>query len=528
MNSYFKVILDDMGVKLQLFAAKDGGAPISIKELVSYLDRAKITYDLKSLNNEISTLTEDKIIFLSNQKIMPIRETAFIYTTPDKMSAIGRFYPASTNGHEYTKEDILSELRVNKIIYGMDEAEIDKFLADRKYCTDIVLAKGKPTREGHDAVITYNFPTDNKIRPTLKEDGSVDFFNLNILNHCKEGEVLAVLTPEDRGEPGNDVMGNIVRPHDVRRKTLSFGLNIELSEDKLSIRSKVNGHVSLVNGKVFVADVLEEENIDNSTGNIVYPGNVKINGNVCSNFSVKAEGNVEVNGIVEGAYIEAGGNIILARGMNGMGKGVLKAKGNVISKFLENCKVSAGGYVETESILHSEVEAGTEVNVVSKKGFITGGKVIATNLIRVKTLGSTMGANTDITVGINPSVISRYGELNKEVAETTKNLKMMIPVLEATSKKIAAGVKLNPEQVKNVQSLAASIKQLQQKLADDNGEMEALKEVMELGNDARVEVSGEAYGGTTITISDVSMIVKDSWSYCRFVKEQGCVKMKPL
>lgn len=61
--------------------------------------------------------------------------------------------------------------------------------------------------------------------------------------------------------------------------------------------------------------------------------------------------------MIEGACIEAGGNIIIARGMNGMAKGILKAGGNIVAKFLENATVSAGGYVNTESILHSNVTA---------------------------------------------------------------------------------------------------------------------------------------------------------------------------
>ena len=51
----------------------------------------------------------------------------------------------------------------------------------------------------------------------------------------------------------------------------------------------------------------------------------------------------------------AGGDIIIAKGMNGMGKGVLNAKGNVVAKFLENATVTALGYVSSESILHSTV-----------------------------------------------------------------------------------------------------------------------------------------------------------------------------
>ena len=48
--------------------------------------------------------------------------------------------------------------------------------------------------------------------------------------------------------------------------------------------------------------------------------------------------------------------------------------------------------------------AGTEINVTGRKGFITGGRVSAANVIRVKTLGSPMGADTIVEVGADPSV----------------------------------------------------------------------------------------------------------------------------
>lgn len=529
MNGYFQLVLDEMGVKLKLVPATNGGAAISIKELIMYLDRNKVSYDLKMLNNELVSLQDQpKLIFLSGDKILPVSESCFLSMSSDRMTVTARFYPPSNNGKSYVKDGIMSELRIAKVNFGIQEDVIDAFLQNKQYCTDIVLAKGQPAREGHDAYITYNFETDNKIRPTLNEDGTVDFFNLNVVTHCNEGQLLAVLTREDRGDEGKDVLGNNIKPHDVKRLKLSYGLNIDINEDQTEIYSKVNGHVSLVNGKVFVSDVLEVENVDNSTGNIDYEGNVKINGNVCSNFSVKCKGNIEVKGVVEGAYLEATGNIILARGINGMGRGVIKCGGNLISKYLENCKAYSGGYIETESILHSVAQAKTEINVVSRKGFITGGSVSATNVIRVKTLGTAMGAATEVTVGVDPTVTNRYQELAKAIQENQKNLKMYVPVLDATKQKLAQGVKLLPDQIKNLQTLAVTVKGLQEKIKADMAEMEALKEVMDSSSSSRIEVTGEVFSGTKITISDVSMIVKDSFSYCRFVKEQGTVKMKPL
>lgn len=529
MNGYFRINSDDSGTKVKLYAPTDGGMPVNIKEITNYLDKNKIKYDLKILNDAIISLDSDsKELFLMPEKILPISESCDIYVLDNRMTAKVRFFPASNNGRAYDKEGILSELRIAKVMNGYDEAAIENFLNNKKYCTDYILAKGTAPIEGKDAFITYNFPTDNKARPTLNEDGTVDFFNLNMVNHCKVGDVLAVLTPEDKGTPGLDLAGNVIRPREVKKIKLSYGLNIDINEERTVLTSKVNGHVSLVDGKVFVADVMEVENVDTSTGNIEYEGNVKVNGNVCSNFTIISHGNIEVKGVVEGACLKADGNIILARGINGMSKGRLEAGGNVIAKFLENCSVTARGYVETESILHSNVQAGTEINVVSRKGFITGGKVCATNCVRVKTLGTAMGSDTEVMVGVDPVVQNRFIELNKEIVEIQKNLKVMLPVLDANKKKLAAGAKLLPEQIKNLQQLALNVKGLQEKAVADAREIEKLRTVMEDSSNAKIEVTGEVYAGTKITISDVSLVVKEDTHYCRFMKQQGVVSSAGL
>ena len=185
------------------------------------------------------------------------------------------------------------------------------------------------------------------------------------------GDCLAILHPEDPGDDGKDVYGNVIKPRNVKRELLRFGRNINLAENRREIYSAVDGHVDLVDNKVFVSNVMVVENVDLSTGDIDYEGNVQVNGNVCSNFKIKANGNVEVRGVVEGAEIIAGGNVTIARGVNGMSKGIIKADGNVIAQFIENAQVDAKGYVETGSILHSKVSAGTEIRVGGKKGFIT-------------------------------------------------------------------------------------------------------------------------------------------------------------
>ena len=67
--------------------------------------------------------------------------------------------------------------------------------------------------------------------------------------------MLARILPEDQGEPGVNILGRRIAPKPVKRAVLKFGRNIELSPDKNAIYSKVDGHVVLVDDKVFVSDV---------------------------------------------------------------------------------------------------------------------------------------------------------------------------------------------------------------------------------------------------------------------------------
>lgn len=441
------------------------------------------------------------------------------------MNAVFRLYPPSETGKALTAQDILGDLAGKQIKYGIQKENIEEAIAKELYCTDIVAAQGQEPREGKDAVIEYYFNADAKARPTVKDDGSVDFFHLNTISHCKAGDVLARLTPADLGENGTNIMGAVIKPAAVKNLLLKYGKNVELAEDKLTLKAQVSGHVVLEEERVVVSNVLELKSVDISTGNIDYDGSVTVTGNVQANFSVRAKGNIVVNGLVESAYLEASGDIIIARGMAGMNKGELKAGGNVVAKFLESAKVSAGGYITAESILHSTVMAGKEITVDGRRGFITGGRICATNLIKAKTFGSTMGTSTVLEVGADPSVKVRYAEVQKQVAELQKMVSSLDPIISTYIQKRKQGVKLTGEQL---QYLASVVKTKEQKLPElkkAQKEMAVLAEVVDQQAHAQVVVQESVYPGVKVVIGDVSMIVQKEQQYCRFVKQQGDVKV---
>lgn len=527
MNGYFRLICDESGTSVEVFPPTGDGTPAALSEIKEYLGNRNISYDAAALLNIIGK-RENCTILINRDKQMEEREGYKLKISPDNMAVIVRFYPPSVHGEKITEKEFISDLAFNNIRFGIKEEEIKRFFDNRRYCEDIVVAEGKLPRHGTDAYIEYYFNTDLRVRPTLKDDGSVDFFHLNTINHCKKGDIIARLFPADPGEPGMNVLGDKVKPRDVKNKALKYGRNIALSEDKLTMTSEVNGHVTLVDDKVFVSDVFSVENVDNATGNIDYDGSVQINGNICANFSVKAKGNIEVQGVVEGAYVESGGDIIIARGMNGMNKGVLKAGGNVVVKFLENSTVTAGGYVSAESILHSTVQAGSEVTVSGKHGFITGGRVSALNQVTVKTLGSPMGADTIIEVGADPVMKLRIQELQKNIAEATKVLKSLHPLLKATQQKLARGVKLPPDQIQYLKAMIKLDQMKTEEVEAHTKEIENIQNSLSNCSSAQVIVTGTVFRGTRIGIGDLSMVVQSEMKYCRFIVSDGDMKMTAI
>lgn len=529
-NGYVQLVVKGDETYAVIHPPVDGGTPLNVSEVIAYFDRQQLKdYDLKTVANacnNISQITEFKV---GMAPYRPYNETMDVDVSLDRMQAICRFFPPSQGGSLMDEREIYTQLQQCKIVFGVDPNAIKGFLADRVYYTDIVLAKGKEPRQGHDGKIEYYFNTSLNTKPKKNEDGTVDYHNLNTVSMVEKGQKLATLIAADHGDPGTDVMGNVIKPYNVREFHLDFGNNIVANEQRTEIFSEVTGHATVVEGKVFVSDVLEiPADVDNSTGDIDYNGSVLIKGNVKSGFKVSAKGDIIVEGVVEGAYMHSDGQIIIKRGIHGMNKGILEAGSNILSKFIESATVSSGGYIETEGIMHSKVSAATEIQVSGKKGLVAGGVIRAGHLVQTQVLGSEMGAQTIVEVGSSPEKKAKYNQLSEVIKEKKKELDTIKPILSTFSEKIAQGVQIPKDKMLYVQKLAASYKNMQAELEPLREELARLHEEISSTSDARVKVGRTVYPGVTIVIAEVSLTTRDSRSFCQFVREGGEVVVKNL
>lgn len=529
MNGYFQLEVREKGVFMHFIPPTNGGKQCAIEDITAYLNFYNITgYNTIEISRMLERGTEGEL-FITGARLPVSGEEVFIEVSEDKMTAIAKFYPPFVGGPLLDVRGIKSTLEANNVTVGIKDMAVASFLANREYCTPCVIAEGIKPVHGEDARIEYFFNPELKARPQLNEDGSVDFHKLNGISHVNKGDVLAKLIPETKGTPGQDVLGNPVMPRDVKKKKLSYGKNIALSEDRLTITSEVDGHVSLVDGKVFVSDTYTVlADVDASTGDIEYNGNIEVKGCVRSGFVLKAEGNIMVNGVVEGATLIAEGDIILRCGIQGMGKGSLEAKGNVVTKFIENATVTAGGNITAEAILHSEVASKAEVLVTGKKGFITGGKVSALTLVEAKTIGSTMGAETVISVGTDPEDKARTQKCQLEMTRLNKEIVRLDPVVKKYTTVLKMGGKLPADKMIQAKHLLVQYQNYKKEYEEYETELFERLEKEEAEKDAKIRVKDKIYPGVKIVISDIMYMVKDVAQYCQFKKKGIDIKMSGL
>lgn len=527
-NSYFQIADGNDSVTMKYFPPVGKGTQLSIDEVTEFLDKVGIKdYDLPKVNRLISGDTEAEEV-ISTQGCFKFDEIIDIKITPDKMYAIAKFYPNSTGGSRMNKEEIMKTIDYHKIIFGVDEKAIDEFIQNPEYCKSIVIAVGQKPVDGHDAKITYNFHTDRRAKPQLNDDGTVDFHHLNNISNVKAGDVLAELIKEDLGTPGTDVYGNIIKPKKVNRLTLKHGNGISLSEDGLRLVSEVDGHAVLEDDKVFVSDNYDvPADVDNSTGDIVYNGSVTVKGNVRTGFSIKADGNVEVFGVVEGARITAGGDIVLHRGIQGMGKSKIEAKGNIISKFIESADIVVEGYVETDTILNSNISARGDIYVRGKSASLIGGNVRSATLIEAAVIGSPMGTTTSVEVGVDPAARDTVKKLKEAIDEKTAENEKLQQLLTVMRKKKDMGM-LEEDKVPMLAQLTKNVILNTADIKSATAEMEEAEKLLGENENARIRASKTIHPGTRVTIAGDYILIHKEVIHSEFIRQKGEIRAIPL
>lgn len=532
-NAFFQLIHKSNGMYIKSYPAVNGGKPLQIDDILSYLGEKKldsVPIDVIKAFVEKASKEKNVEVKISSSDVLPEKEYAVISLDPNKRFAKIRLYPNSSEGSRLSEKDIIDLLWQKGITYGIINKNIDLMLKARLYCTDILVARATMPIHGHDAVITYHFNVDKTNKPEISEDGQVDFHKLDMIEPVTEGQLLATLEPADFGTPGMDVTGKPINPRKVSVKKLKHGKNIHVDEEGLNMYSDVSGNVTCVDDTVFVSDCYQvPADVGPSTGDIEYDGSVDVKGNVLTGYTVNATGDIYVHGAVEGATLIAGGKIVLNRGIQGMGKGFMEAEGDVISNFIESSTVHAGGKIITDALLHSDVIAKDAIEVNGKRGLIAGGNVRSTIRIEAKVAGSSMGTQTELEVGYDPTVIDRYHEIEKIMEDLEEEKTQTEQSVTVLKKRFKMAGSLEPDKLVILKKNIARIDAIEEEMENLTEEYEKLDEELEnMTGGGKIIVSDTAYSGVKLTISNVTNYLHSEVQHSSFVREGADIRIRAI
>jgi uncharacterized protein (DUF342 family) len=406
-------------------------------------------------------------------------------------------------------EDILHSLKEKGIIIGIKEDLIQK-IVDRdleelkeegEWKKRFLIAEAIPPQPSIDGKIKFYCDPFPRTKPREDESGRVDFRALNIIQICNEGDILAEIIPPKKGKDGIDLLGNPIPCGEGKEAILEAGENTELKDHqliaKISGQIKVHTTDSFDFARISIAEVLEIENVDYSTGNINFPGTVRIKNRVLDGFEVRAKEDIIIEKSVSNVKIFSGGDIILYGGILGRGFSYVFADGNVYAKFIQNSQVGAKKniYVE-ELILHSEVMAYEEVHIYQGRGELIGGKTICGKKLIARRIGSVAEPHTVIFAGILPEVLNELNFINIEI---DKNKKLLEEIQKNQKYLETHPEKLELEKNKNFyQKLLLAKEKLEQKLENLNHQKELLLSSNKSPIDARIYIKEIMYPNVEI------------------------------
>ncbi|MGL1893784.1 MAG: FapA family protein [Spirochaetaceae bacterium] len=315
-----------------------------------------------------------------------------VILSADAMSASLTFYKSEGSGEDASIDFINEQIEESGVVKGIHEEVIKESFENfenGELVSEIVFAKGQ-------------IPTD-------KKSSQLKYFNGNGQNRfsyeIEKGSSIAQIFPsKESAEDGYDVLGTIMESSGVISLDLKIGdyISEEKQEDEsIILKADINGELKVDDNSVAIVDkkVLPGD-VNVKTGSIKTLCSLVVKGSVYSSLYVVSGGNIKIMGTVQGALISADKNIIIAQGVKGEDKAVLRAKEKIDVKFIEKANMMAVDDIHIrKAALHTKIICNGKILLDKNGSKIVGGETYTRKGLSVDEIGSPASGKTLISFG---------------------------------------------------------------------------------------------------------------------------------
>lgn len=341
-----------------------------------------------------------------------------------------------TESHEVqtktiTPDQIKKALKDKGVVFGLDHSAIGEASEAADGVSKIV-ARGKPVQQGRNGFVEYLFDSD-PVKIVYDEDERADYWERYIFPSVKKGDVLAVLHPADPGVVGMKVTGEEIPPEPVYEDVIRAKDGVKISDNGQEAIATISGRPLIEGSGITYLRVTQlmthPGDVDMTSGNLRFWGDLLILGNVTGGMQVSALGDVTVKGNVTGATIRAGSKVV--------------CQGSVIKS-----EITAGGLTtlynqlaslvgELGTLIDDTIREATEVHehLLSSKELRTGSDgrldqsamagivrlIIKKKAKSIETLINEYSVTLDTTDLPFPPVINEFIQTIKELTDNAGN-----------------------------------------------------------------------------------------------------------
>ncbi len=424
----------------------------------------------------------------------------------------------------YKKQDLIDYLASKGVIEGLHQSNLSAIIKKKVYNREILVAKGREIQDGANGYFEYLFTPEEYGVPKVREDGSVDYTNINALQNVKAGEKVAVYHPAIQSVDGCTVFGNIMQGKMYHDLPPMRGKGIRREDESYYAQS--DGKIEVKDGKIDIQNVHEiTGDVDMIIGKVEFFGDIIIHGNVEEGVVIRAGRNIEIHGSTSIANLYAGGDIILSRGIQGGNKAKIAARGSIFADFIEHTIVEAGGTVQANIIMNSNISAKEKVIATGKKGAIIGGYVNAIKGVEATNAGNTAEIKTIIHCGYEAQTHENLLEIRRKETEIKAKIADLVDSMkEALREKRMRGAQTPDTTEKKLLGWDKLKDQYFIELDKVESERKGLEEMVEQSKGSEIRIDGNIYRGVVICVNAEQMMIERNTCYMRYNADKGVIE----
>ncbi|MDR1899771.1 MAG: FapA family protein [Treponema sp.] len=457
--------------------------------------------------------------------IVEYRDARVLITvSEDAMSARGDLFAGAGAGLPLTGETVMKALSAAGVVKGIDKKALEtgvKTANEKGRCSGLILARGEPPLAKNIPHVQWLVPIEwagllpapvpaepaaGTPQGSANTAASVEAAVAAVAAKAKltelpvriqtmqinAGTPIAEIRPGDpEGRAGWDVRGAALGPE--------RGIAVPVSHDDSITETPAGNGVRLgaarsgtlnYDGRDLKISSLKgiKGDVGKATGNITFPGELRIQGNVESGFSVMAGLNVLIGGGVESSLVSAGGKAVIAGGVRGAGKGVVRARATIETAFVEEATLLAVDDIKVaKGCVRCNIKTNGKLLVTAETGKLTGGVCRARHGVEVQELGSEKGHQTEVSFGQDYLVKDQIEMIERELEKVHAALKRIEERITGAAKNPAA---LNAARAEKVKYL-----KMQEQL---NMKVFTLREKFEVHHESELRVRGTVHPGVVM------------------------------